>query len=153
MHALHDNWVASRVPLWMFSEFPGETWWLCAQLADQKLIYGSYNNHYEPRPARKDYAESVLRHVNRTAGYGGAWMCGWVRDERLFYLLWKDEDGDIQVPIECEKPWFRIREWKVEDWEGQCHMAVQTYLEFIQNLELQTGQTVKLAQGQRPTRH
>ena len=100
-HSLPTEWLGARLVAWMFDEAGGSKWWLCALTCEGDYRYASHDNQHKPPLDHVEYARNVNRFVNRVANHGGAWVTGWFDDVR-FYMLWKDKDGDLQIPIECD---------------------------------------------------
>lgn len=151
-HALPDEWLASRVYPWMLLEANGDTFWICTNLADGRFIHASDNGFQQPyMPPQKKvhYAQKIVAFLNKQASFGGAWLAGWLFRDRRFYLLWKDEDGDLQIPVECDKPWVAIRNWNVEDWERQAVTAYEAWCQVMEDIDVPKDAQVKLAQGQK----
>lgn len=151
VHELPESWLRSRVRGWLeLNESPGLPYWIGTYTAEGKWIYcSSEQDRWAPQPFRQEYAMAVCKHVNLQAANGGAWLVGWIRGGREFYLLWKDEDGDIQIPIECDKPFVVLMGYTVYNWENLCNEAFGVYCEAKRALEMTKDQQVKRAQGQR----
>lgn len=153
VHRMPEQWLRSRVRGWMeLTESPGLGYWCGTYTAEGKWIYcSSDDNTLIPTRYRQEYAMAVCRHVNKACANGGAWLVGWIRNCRVFYLLWKDIDGDIQIPIEADKPFIALQKYSVTDWESHCSTAHHVWKEHHKNLEQTGAQQVKRAQGQRTT--
>jgi len=168
-HKLEDPWLAGRVRGWMaketaiaggrVDELGYQTvvgfnhWWLCTVTADRKLIESADDPTWKPEDDRRDYAHKVCRYVNKHAGMGGVWFAGWIDDKatggQKFYLLWKDPDGDIQIPCDCQHSWEYIRtKYQLGHWANQCAMMIGQWAEFRRDLEIREQDTIKHAQGQ-----
>lgn len=147
-HSLPTEWLGARLVAWMFDEAGGSKWWLCALTCEGDYRYASHDNQHKPPLDHVEYARNVNRFVNRVANHGGAWVSGWFDDVR-FYMLWKDKDGDLQIPIECDLGWERIKEWKPEDWAEQAEQAHALWKAHWDDLEVSRSQQVCLAQGQK----
>lgn len=151
-HVMDEGWIRSRVRGWMETiESPNMDYWIGTYNAEGKWIYGSSNgNLFAPRHYKQSYAMRVCLFLNRQASYGGVWLAGWIRGGVEFYLLWKDEDGDIKCPIECSAPYSALeRGWTPEVWEKHAHSAIGVVKGFDENMEHGRGQKVKLAQGEK----
>lgn len=147
-HNLPSQWLGARMVAWMFDEAQGAMWWLCALTCDGVYRYASHNNMHQPPEDMQQYARNVCRYINKVANHGGAWFTAWF-DDRRFYLLWKDRDGDIQIPIECDLGWESIKDWKAEDWAEQAEQAHAQWMDFHSKIEYGAGQQVCLAQGEK----
>lgn len=148
-HNLPDKWLGARVSGWMFSEAKGSEWWICAVQTDGKWRYASFPEgdacqlHHDHR----ELARKVCRFLNRECSHGGAWLAGWIGQQ--FYMLWKDADGDIQIPIECPVPFERFKTWEMNDFAEHAEQAHRIWMEWHYRMEYGHGQRVKLAQGER----
>lgn len=150
-HGLPTEWLTKRVVGWMFDEAKGSPWWICALTRDGEFKVSSHcGTGTGPLVSYQDYAKRVLWHLNRHCHHGGAWLVGWIDNGRRFYLLFKDADGDIQIPIDCDKRWEEIKEWSPDDWAEQAEQAYAIWAEFHRSIEYQRGQQIKLAQGEKP---
>lgn len=153
LHELPEDWLRARVRGWMeLCESPDLAYWIGTYKANGTWIScSSQNDAWTPTQLRQTYAQDVCRHLNRQCNFGGAWLAGWFRGGREFYLLWKDPDGDIQIPIECDKPMIALLKWKLTDWERQACTAHAIWHENFQKMnEIRPGKdTVKVAQGEK----
>jgi len=154
-HKLEDRWITARVRGWMFKETlnAANPWWLCTVTADRKLIESSHDALWKPDDLRRDYAHKACRYVNKHAGFGGVWFVGWIDDAlsggSRFYLCWKDWDGDIQVPVECDLGVeHMMQRFQFGHWANLCAQALQQWGEWRLDMELKPDQMVKHAQGQ-----
>lgn len=145
-HNLRDDLLGARLIPWMFLESGGDDWWLCAITASGEFVSASNDNIHKPSSDKIDYAQRICRHVNQVANHGGAWVTAWFGNKR-FYLLWKDCDGDIHIPIECDKGWEHIMDWRVCNWAEQAEQAFAVWSDFITNMEISKSQQVCLAKG------
>ena len=158
LHELPEAWLRSRVRGWMeLNESPDLAWWIGTYTAEGTWIWASSRQFvdgpvdaYQPKPFRQDYAMRVAKHLNANCNFGGAWLAGWFRGGREFYLLWKDSDGDIHIPIECNKPFVTLARWPLSSWERQACTAYATWREWKRNVDVREGKdTIKAAQGER----
>lgn len=149
IHTLDEKWLRSRVRGFMHIESPELDFWVGCYTREGKWIYcSSRADAWHPSDQRVSYALKVCQYVNKHLAGGGAWLVGWIRGGRTFYLLWKDADGDIQIPIEAEKPFAELATYRVDHWLQHCAQAVGVWAEWKKNLELGRGQDKKLAQGE-----
>jgi hypothetical protein len=125
LHTLPEQWLRARFRGWLtMIESPDLNFWAGCYTADGKWICCSSNQDgWHPNDRRMNYAMNVNRHINRHASHGGAWMTGWIKGGHVFYLCWKDPDGDIQIPIECDKPFVVLKNYTHFDWERHCNAA------------------------------
>lgn len=152
-HAIPETWLRSRVAGWMWNICNGMPWVVVTNTADGKTITGASSMEYgqafdSPRMA---YATKVAAYLNRECAHGGAWLAAWIGTEQ-FILLWKDQDGDLQIQNSCDVAWESIREWDMEDWAEQAEQAHGVYVQMNAKMEWRREEQVKLAQGQR-TKH
>lgn len=150
-HHVPEKWLRARVRGWLERiESPDLAFWVGTYTADGRWIFCSSNaDSWAPKPYRQEYAMNVCRHINKQCSMGGAWLVGWIRGGREFYMLWKDPDGDLTIPIECDKPFIVLRDYTVFDWENHCQAALGVYSEQQRMLEMTNSQQVKVAQGER----
>lgn len=152
LHSLPDQWLGARVRGWMFDEAKGSNWWVCGILADGRFKYASHPENAPMHADWRDHARRICRHVNRHAAEGGTWLAGYIG--QMFYLLWKDRDGDIQIPIEfgaagVPMPLPRFLAYSMDDFAQQCLSAIEVWREHQYRLDMSRDQQIKLAQGQR----
>lgn len=150
IHTMPEEWLRSRVRGWMnITESPNLDFWIGTYTSEGRWIScSSRDNNYVPMMHRVEYARNICRLVNRHCAQGGAWLAGWIRGGHEFYLLWKDPDGDISVPIECDKPFTELMGWKNDVWVMHCNNALKIKREIDEVAEVSPSQQVKLAQGQ-----
>jgi hypothetical protein len=154
VHALDDRVIGARLLGWMVRQAGPANWWCCWITHDGKIIEkdSAAGTEVVPIPLdRKYFAVNVCTAVNVEVGEGGVWVAAWFDNCKKFYLLWKDEDGDITLDIEFDQSWLRLRTWHPFDFCAHCKAAIERWSEHQANLELAKGQTVKLAKGERPT--
>ena len=149
-HNLPEQWLRARVRGWMeLNESPGLAYWVGTYTSDGKWIWcSSRESRWTPAQFRVEFAMKVCKHLNRMIPHGGAWLTGWVQGGRVFYMLWKDRDGDIQIPIECDKPFVALRNWAVEDFERLAGTAWATWLEWKKRAQFSPKQQKMVAQGE-----
>jgi hypothetical protein len=145
-HSVPAEWVASRMVSWMMEESEGRPWWVTGLTPHGKFIHANFPESYFPKPERQAYAHHICYELNKQLHYGGTWLAGWLHGGNRFYLLWKDRDGDIQIPIDCDKPWHIIRQWPVDSWLNNANAAYETWFQIMEQIEANQDQTVKLAQ-------
>ncbi|MDP2621807.1 MAG: hypothetical protein Q8P46_16800 [Hyphomicrobiales bacterium] len=151
LHRMPEQWLRARVRGWMeINESPDFLYWIGTYTADGKWIFCSSNaDRWAPKDYRQLYAQEVCRHLDRQCAFGGAWLAGWVQGGRVFYMLWKDKEGDIQIPIECDKPFIALQKYTLSDWERHCCSAYKVYSEWKRDLEMTNSQQVNVAQGEK----
>lgn len=151
VHQLPEQLLRSRVRGWLeLQESPELAFWVGCYTPEGRWIYCSSDSDlWAPKQFRQAYAMAVCRHINKHCSNGGAWLVGWIRGGREFYMLWKDPDGDLQIPIECDKPFTELKKYTLSDWEKHCSSAHLVYSEHKRNLEMTESQQVKRAQGER----
>lgn len=148
-HSLPTAWLVSRLVPWMVAESAGGHWWACVLTNDGKFLSATHDGGLTlPSEDRMKMGRDVCRHLNRQVNFGGAWQCAWI-DQMRFYMLWRDRDGDIQIPIEVDLGFDRIRTWPLETWENHAVGAWDQWREFHANMEYSKSQLVRLAQGER----
>ena len=111
--------LRSRVAGWMWNICNGMPWVVVTNTADGKTITGASSMEYgqafdSPRMA---YATKVAAYLNRECAHGGAWLAAWIGTEQ-FILLWKDQDGDLQIQNSCDVARESIRRMGHGRWSG-----------------------------------
>lgn len=151
LHNIPESWLGARVVGWMFRETLGN-WWIAAYLSDGKLKQAASRTDYAPSMLKQEFALRVLRHVNKQCNFGGVWLAGFLDKDYLeeFYLLWKDQDGDIRVPIEFPLPFETLLGWGLDSFCMQADEAHTVYAEWQRDMEYSKSQQIKRAQGERP---
>lgn len=152
-HAIPEKWLRARVAGWLWNICNGLPWVVVTNTAEGKVISGASSmetaNAFDQN--RLGYAAKVATYLNKECAHGGAWLAAWIGGEQ-FILLWKDQDGDLQIQNSCDLPWETIREWDMEDWAEQSEQAYAVYLSVHGKMAWRDSEMVKLAQGQR-TKH
>ena len=156
LHELPEQWLRSRVRGWMeLCESPDLAFWIGTYTPEGRWIYcSSDNDTYVSKTYRQLYAMVVAKHLNKHCNFGGAWLAGWFRGGKEFYLLHKDVDGDLKTVVESNKPFIVLAKWAPEDWERLACTAYVTAGEMRRNSDADRKQgTVKLAQGEKPSQN
>ncbi len=151
LHDMPETWLRARVRGWLeVTESPSQAWWIGTYSADRRWLWASSEmNTYTPLQHRIEYARRVCLHINKTSRQGGVWFAGWIRGGSEFYLMWKDADGDICVPLECDRPFTIIQNWNGDVWVNHCETALAVRKQWVENMELSKTQRPKVAQGER----
>lgn len=133
----------------------GGNWWCCLP-SGQKLLEFAYPKHYLTAGAtqimdapKRSYALAICQYLNRQCAHGGCWIVAWLDNCRQFFMVWKDADGDFQVPIECDLSWEQIQTWSLDNWAEHAEQAYRAWKEHVYTLALHKNQLVKAAQGER----
>lgn len=151
VHDLNDQWLGARVVGWMNSEgaehFQKTAWWIMAIYANGLVRTVQSDPSWEPPLLAKDLARKLCRYINKECAHGGAWLVGYFGE--MLYFLWKDKDGDIQVPLEFLKPLHVLLGWTNEDFAEHCDQALTRWVEWHESMEYGRGQQKRLAQGER----
>ena len=149
LHSLPDKWLGARAVGWMFSETTGD-WWLTSFTGDGKQVCASSRPNFIPCAEKQERAKSICRYINKHANNGGAWLAGYLSKDlpQEFYLLWKDRDGDIQIPIEFPQSFEELRDkWALDDFLFQADMAISQWGDHMSSLELSNAQRGSLVAG------
>lgn len=151
LHNLPDAWLGARMRGWMFAEAKGSHWWLCALKADGQFKYASFPENAPMHDDWREFARRICRHVNKHAAEGGAWLAGYIG--QMFYLIWKDKDGDLQTCVEfgangMPMPLSRFLDFTPDDFAQQCLVAIDVWREHQYRVDMTRSQGVNLAQGQ-----
>lgn len=163
VHGLREEWLRSRVRRWMNDEnklvdekdvIQGvASWWIGCWAGKQWIHAATDDDRWSPGGLKEEFARRVCKYINRECANGGAWLAGWSRSGAWFYLLWKDEDGDLQIEIafntaQANLAFDRLLGWAMEDFCEHCEQAMKTHREWHRDMEYAKGQTAKLAQGE-----
>lgn len=148
-----EDWLRSRVRGWMeLHESPNELFWIGTYTRDGQWIWCSSGpDKWAPGPRKQDFAMRVCRFVNQEASRGGAWITGWIRGGREFYMLWKDPDGDISCPVEFSTPLSALERWPLSAFGRHADHAIEITLGWRRDIDTTQNQRVKLAQGEKPS--
>lgn len=145
-HTLPSDLLGKRIVGWMDDEANGQPWFICALTMEGHYRLRSDDDMDCPDIERINLAKVICYHLNKTANHGGAWLTGWIGEE--FYMLWKDKDGDIQIPIESKK-YDTIKEWAMSDFVEQANQAHLIWENWHKDMNYRKGQQVMLAKGER----
>jgi hypothetical protein len=151
IYRLPEEVIGARVWGFLYFESQGH-YWVCAQLQNGRfrqrgtdLLQGG---NWSPGEEKKSYARRVCAAMNKHCRHGGLWFVCWIHDGMQFFLLWKDADGDIHIPIECDKPWIVIREWPMAVWERHGEEAWEAWREVWKAVEPDPAGQALVAQGE-----
>jgi hypothetical protein len=111
---------------------------------------------------RRGWLQNLSWNLNKNLCHDGAWICVWThlgelvhegatfaRHPRRVVLIWLDQDGDPQVPVEIEEPWLSVASQSVDNWLEQCEEAYQAWHLLMRDvLDPREGQTFQRAKGQ-----
>lgn len=126
------------------------------QLADKTFRY-KHDGSVFVTNAHMIVAREALWLINKELSRGGTWIWVWYapvpdsRQPKDALLLWKDPDGDLKVSIDIQNPLSRLYAGERIDFESIAGRAHNGMLEYWRDLEVKPEQTVKAAQGQKPT--
>lgn len=149
VHGIDDRVIGARLLGWMVRECGAANWWICGLTKDGKVLAWDSTGQgtlFIPKD-RQHFAMRVLSALAHEASEGGLWLVAWIDDGKRFYLLWKDEDGDIQIPIEIDVGWLRLREWPMQEFVDQAATAFQVWERMHANMDYGRGQQIMLAKG------
>ena len=150
-HNLPEDWLRARVVGWMNAEgvqnFQKTWWWILAITGEGQVRTAQSDPERAPTLLSQDMARRICVYINRECAHGGAWLVGYFGE--MLYLLWKDWDGDIQIPIEVPKPLHMLLGWSMNDFAEHCEQAVSRWVEFHKNMDYGRNQQKKVAQGEK----
>lgn len=152
VHGIDDRVIGARLLGWMVRECGTANWWISGLTKDGKILAWDSTGlgTLQIPKDRQHFAVRVMSALAREASEGGLWLTAWIDDGKRFYLLWKDEDGDIQIPIEIDVAWLRLREWPMQEFIDQAAGAFKLWEEFHANMDYSRSQKIMLAKGDRP---
>lgn len=151
IHTMPDELLGARVVGWVNSEgeqhFKKSAWWVMAITHNGVVKTTVSDDEFEPTTLQKDFARKICKYVNQNCAHGGAWLVGYFGE--MFYMVWKDRDGDIQLPIEFPHPPHVLMGWSNETFAEHCEQALTRWVEWHEAMDYSRSQTKKVAQGQK----
>jgi hypothetical protein len=106
------------------------------------------------------FAMDMVVALNRHLAHDGAWVVIWTdpkpartmldatREYDRWVFLWMDADGDVQFPMPNEEGIVAAMTAGPDCWLEQCEQAWHLWKASRDALDLQEGETIKLAQGE-----
>lgn len=149
LHNLKIEWLTARIVDFMMLETRGANWWISTMNTEGKFLHAANPADYIPDEEHQELAHKICIMMNRKAHYNGAWLVAWVDNSSALMCIWKDEDGDIQIMVDCIKAWSVMSKWPLESWAGKAHKAYEFWFDAKEAVAAKVHQQVKLAQGQR----
>lgn len=149
-HGLRDEWLKARLLEWFERESQSKAW-ICILREGGRWHYWQKGGGFSPIADKRSYARNVIQYLNRHVNFDGAWVGGWMGEGwNQFYLLWKDRDGDIHIPIDTppELKWREMRSWGPDVWAEHASNAHTGWQAAQQVVGATADQQIKLAQGQ-----
>lgn len=147
VHHLPDTLLTARAVRWMNSE-TNKNWWIMSFTSEGVPLSASSSKEYSPSLNRQLFAKQVCEYVNLQNNAGGAWMAGYVDKDypEQFYLLWKDFDGDIRIPIEFPQPFSVLQEkWSLDNFLNHTVEALGALKEYEYAMAFSENQVKSLA--------
>jgi len=157
-HKLDDNVMVTEVlqerlkeEAFNLTEDNQASWWCCAERSNGKLVEWEYG--YKADLGEKLVAEQLVKTLNKEIHHDGAWVAQWLLNGTHLNVIWLDQDGDPQCPIEFNEDAAGMCEAPILHWVGQCEEAWHYWYEFMRRVLAPTpGQLFKKAMGQpKPT--
>lgn len=157
----NDNLLAlPAVRSRLAAEAQSTDWWALTRRADlSPLVIGATRT--PPIAEQRMFAMDMSAALNRHLHHDGRWIVLFTHPDRLpiigqrgaeyrrWVLLWLDEDGDGQIPIENDEPFAMALMVGPDHWMETAEQAWQSWLHHMRTvLAPVAGQTVKRAQGQ-----
>ncbi len=150
-HHLQDRWLHARLYQWFMREGSRKCW-VCIQ-GEGRWVYWSKGGKIMPPDDKRRYARAVVHYLNRHCNYDGAWVGAWLDDGwKRFYLLWKDEGGDIQIPMDTagSLSWEGkdgFRNWPMDAWGNLATNAWELWRDAQEAVAAKPEQQISLAKG------
>lgn len=169
MHRLDENTLITPLLLKRFQaegEFGGADGRHFALLQRSNGEFIAHDTHGpEPGPIARIFAMDILMALNSKLNFGGAWVLVFThhiepqppfafgRYDR-FVLMWMDEDGDVQFPMEWEGSVESAGDLGLDRWLNEAADAHAQWKWAHAVLDTKPNEKFKRAQGQpRPSVH
>lgn len=114
-----------------------------------------------PDPVQEMIAMDIVERFNRDIGFGGTWLVQLTHMPAMLVnvllepptyqcmrFLWMDEDGDVQIPIECWDSIPDIAQAGMVHFMEQAYQAYQTWQKQRDVLDLRPHETKRVARGE-----
>lgn len=152
LHKVPDNLVLVDLANQLTEEF-GSDWYVVIAFSN-----GAFTRRGEtdfgplPDAEIRERMIDVALLLNKDVAHGGHWVVAWANSPKCLCALWRDADGDMQIPIYLDEPWPRVRKMTAAQFAQSCEEAHVIWLEHMYAvLELKPEETIKLAQGELPS--
>jgi len=103
--------------------------------------YESSMLNLDPHPHQMGMAKELMIMLNKNIDHDGLWIVGWTHPPagweairvdgdncwNRMVMIWLDEDGDIQFPVETDLPIYEIVSNGLEYYTELCETAWQTW--------------------------
>jgi hypothetical protein len=131
----------------------GDDWYAIITFADGTMTRrGEADVGPVPDEERLEFLIRMAKRLNREMHHGGHWVTGWAYNPGCVFALWRDSDGDMQIPVYIDDVWPRVRDAGVDKFVQDCQHAYDSWREVMfQVLQLRPEETIKLAQGEMPS--
>jgi hypothetical protein len=168
----NDNLLAlPAVRSRLSAEAQGTAWWALTRREDLSQMVLSGQGDYAPGlrsaplPEQIMFAQDMTAALNRHLHHDGRWFvqfthpdavpllgnAGTGAEYRRWVMLWLDEDGDCQFPVENDEPFAYALMAGPDHWMETAESAWQAWRHHMRDvLAPVAGQTFKRAQGQAP---
>jgi hypothetical protein len=129
-------------------------YWACLISSEGNFI--EHQSGAEPMPEQRMFAADMVTALNKHLHHDGAWLIeftdpvslGSVRTDAMyqrFVIMWMDADGDVQFPIEDERPFNEVLIDGPDAMIEKCEAAWSAWKWQSKVLDLKPNQTRKAA--------
>jgi hypothetical protein len=152
LHRVPDGVAVASVAAQLFQHV-GRDWLACLITTDGKgVIRPSRPGLGTPDEHLQALLVGTAIALNKHEARDGHWVVGFDLEEHGVFGMWRDSDGDSHVLIEFGEP-AEIADWTDLDFGAQACAALDTMAEQHRKVDATASQQVRLALGQKPTRH
>lgn len=157
---MDDRWLKTPLLVERMSEEANfGPYWAVSRLTDGTPVFDKSGPI--PEPPEQMFIADMATALNRHLAHDGRWVVALTHPAtarpplmevsyRRFYFMFLDADGDPQLVVDNEEPWWRVLTAKPDRWIEQCQIAWQAWHNLKFNvLDPRENETFKAAQGQR----
>ena len=152
LHRVPDGVATASVAAQLFQHV-GPDWLACLITSGgHGVIRPSRAGLGTPEPRLQALLTGIAIGLNQHEARDGHWVVGLDLKEHGVFAMWRDHDGDSHALIEFGEP-AEIADWTVLDFAAHAASALDTVKEQHRKVDATASQQVRLALGQKPTRH
>jgi hypothetical protein len=152
LHRVPDGVLMAALPDQLFAKVGAE--WIACLITNggHGVIRPSGPGVPQPDKQLQSLLVGMAIALNRHEARGGHWVTGLKTDDHDAFGIWRDGDGDIHAVVFFGEP-ATIAAWSDTDFGAHACEALNTVAEARKALELKPQHQIRLALGQKPTRH
>jgi hypothetical protein len=152
LHRVPDGVLTASLADQMFAKI-GAQWIVCLITSGgHGVIRPSGPGVPQPDKALQALLTGMAIALNKHEARGGHWVTGLKVDDHDTFAAWRDGDGDIHAVVFFGEP-AAIAGWSSTDFGAHACQALDTVTDARKALELKPQHQIRLALGQKPTRH